>query len=227
MTKQKGHFSPALFTFLKELKVNNDKAWFEANRDRYEDHVKQPAMEFIRDMAPILSKISPHFVADPKRSLFRIHRDTRFAKDKSPYKTHVGIHFRHATAKDAHAPGFYVHLEPGEVFVGLGLWHPDPQTAGRIRDAIVEDPTGWKRSSMARRFREVFTPGGESLKRPPRGYDASHPLAEDLMRKDFFAGQQLSQQDATGPAFLGTVGASFKLGTHYMSFLCSAVGVPF
>lgn len=227
MPRQRGHFSPALFTFLKELKANNDKSWFEANRDRFEDHVRQPAAEFILDLAPLMARISPHFVVDPKRSMFRIYRDTRFAADKSPYKTHLGIQLRHATGKDVHAPGFYVHLEPGEVFAGLGLWHPDPKTTTRIRDAIVEDPTAWKRASMARRFREVFSPGGDSLKRPPRGYDPSHPLAEDLMRKDFFAGRTFTQQDATGPGFLPLVAESFRLGSPYMKFLCQAVGVPF
>lgn len=227
MAKQKGHFTPALFGFLKELRANNDRDWFEANRDRYEDHVKQPAAELIRDLAPGLAKLSPHFVADPKRSVFRIHRDTRFSADKSPYKTHLGIQFRHSAGKDVHAPGFYVHLEPGEVFVGLGLWHPDPKTAARIRDAIVEDPTAWKRASQARRFLAVFSPGGDSLKRPPRGYDPNHPLVEDLMRKDFFVGQSLTQQDATSARFQATVEQAFRLGVPYMKFLCRAVGVPF
>lgn len=109
----------------------------------------------------------------------------------------------------------------------MGIWHPDPKTATRVRDAIVEDPTSWKRGSMARRFRAVFSPGGDSLKRPPRGYDSSHPLAEDLMRKDFFAGPSLSQPDATSGAFLANVARTFQLGAPYLRYLCVAVGVPF
>ncbi|MDY0003633.1 MAG: DUF2461 domain-containing protein [Polyangia bacterium] len=227
MTKQKAYFTPALFSFFEKLKANNAKDWFESHRDDYEDHVKQPAMEFIRDMAPLIAKISANFVADPKKSMFRIHRDTRFSTDKSPYKTHLGIQFRHSTGKDVHAPGFYVHLEPGEVFVGMGIWHPDPRTAAAVRDAIVEDPTAWKRASMARGFLAVFSPGGDSLKRPPRGYDPNHPLVEDLMRKDFFVGQSLRQSDATSSRFLSDVARAFQLGAPYMKFLCSAVGVPF
>src|SRR5918996_4016229 len=132
-------FSPALFTFLRDLKQNNDRDWFKANKPRYEKAVLEPALQFIVDFEPHLLAISPHFVADPRPSggsLFRIHRDTRFSKDKSPYKPYTGIQFRHELGKDAHAPGFYLHLEPGGVFAGAGIWHPDQPTLVRIREAI-------------------------------------------------------------------------------------------
>ena len=112
------YFTPKTFRFLKDLADNNDREWFAENKARYEDVVKEPALRFIHDFAAALRKVSPHFHAGP-RSLFRIHRDTRFSKDKSPYKTAVGVHFRHERAKDAHAPGFYFHVAPGEVFLGF------------------------------------------------------------------------------------------------------------
>src|SRR5919109_5296747 len=140
-------FGPELFSFLADLRANNDRDWFAANRDRYEEHLLEPALAFINAFAPRLEKISPHFRADARPSggsLFRINRDTRFSKDKSPYKTNLGIHFRHERARDAHAPGYYLHIGPGEVFGGAGIWHPDSGAATKIREAIVEDPERWR-----------------------------------------------------------------------------------
>src|SRR4029078_4024466 len=134
---------PELFAFLEDLRANNDRDWFAANKHRYEEHVLEPALDFVAAFAPYLETISPRFLADARPSggsLFRIYRDTRFSKDKSPYKTNVGIHFRHERAKDAHAPGFYLHLGPDEVFAGGGVWHPDTQAATRVREASVAVP---------------------------------------------------------------------------------------
>ena len=135
----KRYFTPKLFGFLRELAENNDREWFKAHQDEYEQYVREPALEFITDFAKPLEKISPHFVADSRTvggSLFRIQRDTRFSKDKTPYKTNVGIQFRHEFGRDVHAPGFYLHLEPDNVFMGAGMWHPDGGSLKRIRDAI-------------------------------------------------------------------------------------------
>ena len=139
---------PELFAFLRELGAHNDRAWFAANRARYDDHVRDPLLCFIADFGPRLAEISPQFVADPRPaggSLFRIHRDTRFSRDKAPYKTNAGVQFRHAAGRDAHAPGFYLHLEAGEVFAAAGLWHPGPTELGKVRDAIVERSEEWGR----------------------------------------------------------------------------------
>ena len=138
---------------------------------------------FVTIFSGPLRRISQRFVADPRPSggsMFRIYRDTRFARDKSPYKTHIGLQFRHERAKDVHAPGFYLHLEPGNVFVGAGIWHPDTKTQRAIRQAIVDDPTGWKRATRGRKFGKTHALVGDSLKRPPRDFDAEHPLVEDL-----------------------------------------------
>src|ERR671918_1560675 len=143
-------FGPELFAFLAELRENNDREWFAANKHRYEEHLLEPAMAFVDAFAPRLRKISPHFRADSRPSggsLFRIYRDTRFSKDKSPYKTNLGIHFRHEQAKDAHAPGYYLHIGPGEVCAGGGIWHPNTEAVTRIREAIVADPKRWKHAT--------------------------------------------------------------------------------
>ena len=171
--------TPALFDFLRELGANNERPWFEENKARYRAEVRDPMLDFIQAFAEPLAEISPHFRADPRAnggSLFRIYRDTRFSKDKTPYKTNVGAHFRHEAGKDAHAPGFYLHLEPGMCFAGCGVWHPDSPTLGRIRDAIVERPEEWTRITTGADFCRTFRLAGEALKRPPRGYDnPEHP----------------------------------------------------
>jgi uncharacterized protein (TIGR02453 family) len=225
------HFRPATFSFLRDLAANNDRGWFAANKDRYETHVKEPGIEFISDFGSRLEKISSHYVADTRGvggSLFRIHRDTRFAKDKTPYKTNTGMQFRHEAAKDVHAPGYYLHLEPGGCFAGVGMWQPDTASLTKIRDAIVADPAAWKRAAYGKRFSDVFTlSDGERLKRPPRGYDPEHPYTDDLRRKDFTAGAKLTQKQVTSPGFVREYARMCTAATPYMKFLCDALGLPF
>ncbi len=181
-------FRHELFRFLADLKRNNDRAWFTGNKERYEREVRGPMLAFISELAAPLGRVDRAAVADPRPaggSLFRIHRDTRFSKDKSPYKTHVGALFKHRSARDVHAPGYYLHLEPGRVFGGAGIWHPDSASLRRIREAIVDNPALWKRITGARAFRGAGRLQGEAAKRAPRGFDPEHPLIEDLKRKDF------------------------------------------
>jgi uncharacterized protein (TIGR02453 family) len=223
-------FHPNLFEFLRELKQNNNREWFHANKERYESIVRHPAQQFISDFGPRLGKISEQFSADPRPvggSLFRIHRDVRFSRDKSPYKTSVGIQFRHKKAKDVHSPGFYLHLEPGSVFAGIGMWHPDSASLKMIRNAIVNDPRRWKRVLAGKRFSSLYELAGDRLKRPPRGYDAEHPLLEDLKRKDFLAVAKLTQKQVTSSGFLDEYAALCRASTPFMKLLCEAVGVSF
>lgn len=224
------YFTHDLFTFLGDLAAHNDRTWFKANQERYERSVREPALEFINDFAGPLAGISPHFVADSRTvggSLFRIQRDTRFAADKTPYKTNTGMQFRHELAKDAHAPGFYLHLEPGECFMGVGLWRPDAKTAYAIRRYIDENGSAWKRATRAPRFTEIFSLEGESLSRPPRGYGAEHPLIEDLKRKDFIASRRLADDDITSDHFMEAFTADCRRAAPFMRLLCQAVGVEF
>ncbi len=231
VAKNSFHGFPAdLVKFLSELRRHNKRSWFEANRERYEESVRSPALEFIASMAAPLARISPHFNAIAKKaggSLMRIHRDVRFSKDKKPYKTNLGIHFRHVAGKDVHAPGFYFHVDPHEVFLGAGIWHPDSESLGNIREAIDEDSSAWKRAKNNKTFRAQFDLAGESLKRPPRGYESDHPLLEDLKRKDHIAVCQWAHDDLLQPTIVQDVIATFRAAKHYMAFLCKAVGVKF
>ena len=227
---QTPHFTPSLFAFLRELSRNNNREWFLANKARYERDVRDPLLRFIEDFAPHLRRISPHFVADPRPvggSLFRIYRDTRFSRDKRPYKTVAAAQFRHEQGKDVHAPGFYLHLEPGNVFAGAGLWHPDAETLRAVRDAIVERPGAWKRAVSGKTFRERFELGGNALKRPPRGYDPEHPLIDDVKRKDFVAMTAFAASEVFEPDFLERYAEVSRRTRPFMRFLTGAVGMSF
>jgi uncharacterized protein (TIGR02453 family) len=223
-------FGTELFSFLADLKANNNREWFAANKQRYEEQLLEPALAFIDAFAPRLEKISPHFRADARPSggsLFRIYRDTRFSKDKTPYKTNVGIHFRHERAKDAHAPGYYLHIGPGEVFAGGGIWRPGTETATAIREAIVADPERWRRATRGGAFAKKLELGGDSLKRVPSWSDPEHPFADDLRRKDFFASARMSEADVLASGFIGEYARLCRSAAPLMHFLCDALAVPY
>jgi len=220
------YFTTETFQFLRDLKANNDRDWFAENKSRYEEQIKAPALRLIQAFGEELPRISPHFAATP-RSLYRIHRDTRFSKDKSPYKTAAGVHFRHEQAKTAHAPGYYLHIAPGSVFLGVGSWRPESAVLRKIREHIAENPQDWKRASRAKKFTESFELAGESLKRPPKGFDPEHPQVEDLKRKDFIAVASVPDSFATASDLPERLAETFSAGSPYMRFLCEALGVPF
>ena len=158
--------------------------------------------------------------------LFRIFRDVRFSKDKSRYKTNPGVHFRHERAKEAHAPGSYLHIDPKELFMGLGIWHPETAPAKQIREAIDDDPKGWKRATGGK-FAKTFTLEGESLKRPPAGFDKDHSLIEDLKRKDFIAVADLTQKQICARNFMQEYAKLCAMGKPFMKFLTEALGLRF
>jgi uncharacterized protein (TIGR02453 family) len=225
-----GLFTADLFRFLEDLRKHNDRAWFAKNKERYLDVVQEPALEFVRSFGPYLRKISPNFLADDRPSggsLFRIYRDVRFSKDKSPYKTHLGLDFRHRVGKDVHAPSFYLHLQPGEVFAAAGVWHPSPEALRTIRDAIVTKPERWKRAAYGKAFLARYRLSGDALKRAPAGFPPDHPLIEDLRRRDHVCVAMLDERMVTSKEFLPNYAELCRQAGPYVGFLCEALGVPF
>ena len=217
-------FTKDTVKFLRELEKNNNREWFEANKHRYESDVREPALAYIEAMAPQLAKISDAFIASPKKvggSLMRVYRDIRFSKDKTPYKTNIGIQFRHAAGKDVHAPGFYLHIEPSRVFVGAGIWRPDSTTVNNTRMHMDDSQAEWKKIVTALR-RKGFELYGESLKKPPRGYAADHPLIEDLKRKDFIATQDIKITEVSKKDFVKQSAGLFGATKHLVRFICEA-----
>lgn len=219
-----------LFVFLRELSENNNKEWFADNKTRFRDKLQMPMVGFIEQMAPWLEFNAPAFVADTRLnggSLFRIYRDTRFGADKTPYKTNIGCHFRHRAGKDAHAPGFYVHLSVDEIFFGGGIWGPPTPVLNKIRDQIVEDPEAWMAIQQNKAFKKEFgeLQSQQSLKNAPRGYPKDHPCVEDLKRKSLFAFGSCSAKQVCAKDFPARVGKSFEALTPLMQFMTKSLDV--
>ncbi len=183
-----------------------------------------PSLQFIKDAGKELRAVSPYLVADPRPfggSLFRIYRDMRFAKDKSPYKTNVAMEFWHRRGGKKSYTGLYLHLAPGQCFVGAGIWHPDSPTLNRVRKAIVSRPEAWRRVKES-----GLNVEGESLKRPPAGFDPNHPFVDDLKLKDITAGVRFTNAQVTGPRFMEDFVQAGKKLDPLNRFLAGALSLP-
>lgn len=223
-------FSSETLQFLADLTANNDREWFDENRQRYEDVVREPALEFIRRMAPHITAISEHYVAIDKKvggSLMRVHRDVRFSANKTPYKTNIGIQFRHKRGKDVHAPGFYMHVSIEGCFLAVGSWHPDSESLAAYRDRIVQKPREWAAARDDATFNKYFALSGESLTRMPRGYSEDDPHPDDLRRKDLIGVAEIAIDEAMGAGLVDRASARFSAARPLIGFLCKALGAPF
>ena len=219
------YFTSESFAFLRELSENNNRDWFAANKQRYESEIKNPALGFINDFGPRLNRIAPRLVADPRPvggSMFRIYRDTRFSRDKSPYKTHLGIHFFHESAKAAASvPGFYLHISPETCFAAAGIWHPDAASLAKIRHVIANGSSDWKAIKRSKLPIE-----GGALKRPPRGFAADHPMVEDLKRTDFITSVPLTENQICGKSFMSDFSAACRKMTPLVRFVAKSLKLP-
>ena len=224
------YFSPATFRFLNALGRHNSREWFLDHKADYEQHVREPFLALIADMQGPITKISPHYRADARKnggSLFRIHRDTRFSNNKLPYKTWQGARFFHERRHEIAAPSFYVHIQPSDCFAGGGMWHPEPDDLKRIRGFIADNPAAWKKATQSKAFRDRFEFWGESLSRPPRGFDPAHELIDDLKRKDFVATMPLGEELACSDELLPWTVAAFKRVAPLVDYLCAAQELEF
>jgi len=222
-------FKSFVIDFLRELSENNNRPWFTKNKARYEEEVLTPALNYITAMIEPFAEIAPNFTAIPKRtsgSLMRIYRDTRFSKDKTPYKTNIGIQFRHRLAKDVHVPGYYLHIAPQDIFVGIGTWRPPSDALLKIREHIVEFPKKWQSMLINKKFQNKYTIAGEKLKTAPRGFPKDHKLIDDLKRKDFIAVRNLDAAEIQKSNFIKRSAKLFEAATPFMKFLCDALGIP-
>ena len=222
------YFTPALFTFLRQLKSHNNRDWFEARRARFSTDVEAPMLRFIGDVGPRLVGISRAVMADPRRtggSLYRIYRDTRFSADKSPYKVNVAASFAHEAKRDrarnlAAVPGFYLHLEPGDCFGGGGIYHPDMPTLTKIRVAIVQNSKGW--ATVKKSGLDIE---GDRLSRAPAGFDPAHRFVEDLRCKDLYTLVSFSEEEVCRPDFLDRYVECCRKTAPLVGFLSKAMGL--
>jgi uncharacterized protein (TIGR02453 family) len=218
------YFTPELFRFLARLKRNNNRNWFLAHQEEFETCVRQPALRFITEFAAPLYEIAPHLVADarPSRgSMFRIYRDVRFSHDKRPYKTHLAMRFSHR-GKDVHSPGFYLHLEPGGCFAASGLWHPEPPTLLKVRNAIVSRPKEWRAVRKLLNWDDAT-----KLQRPPRGFPADHEFVEDLKLRDLGTAVNFTDAQVCGTKFMSIFVTACRNMSPLAAFLSSALGLQF
>ena len=201
-------FRPAALTFLRALRRHNDREWFVRHRTTYEEEVRAPLSALVEEVDVRLATVAPEIIGDPKRSLFRIHRDVRFSSDKSPYKTHAACWFYHGdagrgvgSATTAHGgAGFYFHMEPGRASLGGGIWMPPRPTLARIRERIDEEPTSLARVLRTAALRRYGGLAEEAmLARMPRGYDAMHPGAPLLRHQSFTVGRELTERELFSP----------------------------
>jgi uncharacterized protein (TIGR02453 family) len=228
-------FTKNALSFLKGLERNNNKPWFEAHRAEYENGVREPMRALIEEMNARFARFAPEIHGDPKRSMFRINRDTRFSRDKSPYKTHAACWFNHrqASAKvggeaNEGSAGFYFHLQPGgRSMVGGGLWMPPRPQLNRLRDAIVEDHDGFARMvrGLNRRFGGLDEEHG-MLKRTPRGYAEDHPAAKWLKYQSFTSGRLLADAEVVGPQLPALLARELEALLPLVRWLNSALGYP-
>jgi uncharacterized protein (TIGR02453 family) len=214
------NFPAETLRFLRALKRNNRREWFNAHRDDYEAYVRQPMTAIVERLAVDLRAFAPELVATPKVSMYRIYRDTRFSDDKKPYKTHIAAVFPTRGLLKHEGAGTYFHISPDEVWIGGGMYSPQPaqlfavreHIAGHVKQlrAIVESP-GFRR--------HVGELGGDKLSRVPRGFSKDHPAAEYLKFKHFVAGADLPATLATSPTFYKTVLTVFRQVTPLARFL--------
>lgn len=224
------YFTPATFRFLRELAAHNEREWFTANKSRYEEALRAPFLRLIADLQAPLAKLSTHYRADTRPvggSLFRIYRDARFSHDKRPYKTWAGARFFHERRRETPAPSFYLHLQPGACFLGAGLWRPEPDTTRRVRNFLADNPAAWIKATRSPAFRKRFVLGGETLTRPPRGFDPAHPAIADIKRKDFVATHQFADAQALAAGLPKFVATGFAGLAPMVDYLCAALDLEF
>ena len=227
-------FAAASLRFLSGLARNNTKPWFEAHRDDYETHIRAPMRALIEEVDVRFARFAPELTGDPKRSMFRIYRDIRFSKDKSPYKTHAACWFRHRAADhrvggdaEAGSAGLYFHLQPRKSFVGAGIWMPPRPALDKIRDAIADDPRAFGRIIESAPARRRF--GGlddaAMLKRMPRGFSEDHPAARWLRYQSFTIGRPLSDREVLSPRLADGLEKDFRLMLPLVRWLNGALGL--
>jgi len=226
-------FTAETLRFFKQLAAHNNKEWFEAHRDDYENNVREPMRDLVEELDVRFARFAPEIGGDPKRSMFRINRDIRFSKDKSPYKTNAGCWFHHRSASRKvgseaaeGSAGFYFHLQPGKSFIGAGVWMPPRPQLNKLRGAIAEKPEAFVRmvQSLPKRFGGVSDEG--ALKRMPRGYSEDHPAAKWLKYQSFTSGRSLTDAQVTSAKLPALLEREYEAMLPLVRWVNGAFGLP-
>lgn len=225
------YFTPASFKFLTQLAANNNREWFHAHKPDYEAQVRDPFHHLLVDLQPALAEISPHFHADTRNvggSLYRIQRDTRYANDKSPYKAWQGARLFHTRRRAVVSPLFYIHLQPGNCFVGGGVWGPDGPMLRKIRQFIVDNPAAWAKAVHEPALRKRYSlESSDMLVRPPRGFPEDFTYLDDLRHRHFVAMRPIADTVFTGPRLKSTIERDLQALAPLVDYLCAALDLEF
>lgn len=225
------YFTDKAFRFLRALSRNNGREWFHAHKADYETHLREPFQRLLADLQPDLATVSLHYRADPKKvngSLFRIHRDTRFSRNKAPYKDWQSARLFHERHRETAAPAWYLQLRPGNCFFAAGIWHPESPVLRQLRQFIVDNPAGWKAAAHAPAFRRRYRLSeADMLVRPPRGFPPDFAWIDDLRRRNFVAVRDLEDSLLTGPRLRQTLVRDLKATASFMDYLCAALDLEF
>jgi uncharacterized protein (TIGR02453 family) len=234
MSGSSGGLRPAALTFLRGLARNNRKPWFEARRETYERELRAPFRELVEEMDLRLARIAPEFIGHPGRSMFRIHRDIRFSRDKSPYKTQAACHFfhldaGHGTGREAEGSGagFYFQLAPGQTFAAAGIWMPPRPALNRIREGLADDWGTFDEIVRAPAFRRMVGKLDEEsmLVRLPRGFGPGHPAEKYLRYQSFTVSRMLTDEQALGPTLPALLERTFRPLVPFVRWLNHAIGL--
>ena len=228
-------FRPASLSYLRALKKNNRREWFEEHREEFVREVSEPMKALIEELDIRFASLAPEFVGDPKRSMFRIYRDVRFSKDKSPYKTHAALWIYHrapgrGVGKEIDGgAGFYVHLEPNASLIAAGLWMPPRPSLAKVREHFSEDLAGWKRAVTApavlkRTGGLVDDEPGILLKRLPRGFEEGHPAEKWLRYNSFTMHRTYTDAEMLSPKLVDKAMKDFALLVPMARWLNRALG---
>ncbi|TAK59364.1 MAG: DUF2461 domain-containing protein [Bacteroidetes bacterium] len=210
-------------TFLKQLKKNNNREWFAEHKQEYEDNVKFPMQCLIASLKEPIEKFAPEIDANPKKSIFRIYRDIRFSKNKEPYKTHVAA-VLHLKGHWETSAGYYVHVEPGGIYLGGGIYMPDAEQLKNIRSAIANRSKDFLAVIESKSFKKLFGKiEGEKLQRAPLGYAPEHPMVEFLKHKQFYTGVEWREEKCYSKKFVGEIAKVYKELYPFIRFLNEAV----
>src|SRR5690349_10646718 len=213
-------FTRKTLSFLRALKRNNDREWFKARREQYDTHVRGPMIAVVEQLADDFRAFAPELIAAPKQSLFRIYRDTRFSSNKKPLKTHAAAVFRSKDLPKPQGAGLYFEIAPGWVWIGGGMWRPEPPELVRLRAHIDDTWPEIRDITRAAAFRKRFDElSGDTMTRVPRGYPADHPAAAFLKHRQFYGGAEFPASLAHSPEFYPTLIATFKALIPLVRFL--------
>ena len=213
-------FPPEARAFLRDLRENNNREWFQAHKGDFERHVRDPLLQLVEELGAALAAHSPGYLRDPRKSVYRIYRDIRFSKNKQPYKTHAAAVFPPVGLQRHAGAGFYFHFSSEEMLVGGGVYAPSSADLQKIRGQIASDPGELRWILAEEPFRKTYAGlDGERLKRTPRGFPSDHPAADLLMHKQFLAGTTLPADAIEKPSIARQIDRRFRAISPLLEYL--------